>query len=292
MPDQYFELNIDDHKLAAICLNQGASGEPVILLHGITSSISFWQTNPARYILDIGPCYALSLPGHFPAVAPGKFNNTPLTGDTVTHLLEKAIRQLTGDQPATLIGHSTGGFAVLALAASQPKIARRVVSISGFSHGRWTGILGLYQHIARWGWPGETYFKTMYRMLMLNPEIFRWALRFYVADTRALYAHPDLNEVMARSFPDFCRLDLDSIIRYFKDMPQIDITPQLSNIQAKTLVVTGNRDPIVPPSQSYQIAKLVANAELATIQGAGHLPFTERPVEYNQRVSRWLAQTT
>ena len=55
MPHQYFELKIDDHKLAVACLNPGATGEPVILLHGITSSISFWEVNPARYLLDMGP---------------------------------------------------------------------------------------------------------------------------------------------------------------------------------------------------------------------------------------------
>jgi pimeloyl-ACP methyl ester carboxylesterase len=62
-------LNVANHSLAAICLNPGTPGEPVILLHGITGSISFWQTKPAAYLLAVGPCYALSLPGHYPATA-------------------------------------------------------------------------------------------------------------------------------------------------------------------------------------------------------------------------------
>jgi pimeloyl-ACP methyl ester carboxylesterase len=87
------------------------------------------------------------------------------------------------------------------------------------------------------------------------------------------------------------RLDLDAILPYFKSMPQIDITEQLPHIQAQTLVITGDCDPIVPPAQSDLIAKLVKGAELAVIHGAGHLPFTERPVEYNLCLSKWLAQT-
>jgi len=291
MESKMIELNIAGHQLAAACLNPGASGEPVILLHGITSTISFWQVDPAAYLLEIGPCYALSLPGHNPAIAPAAFRRAPLTAQTFVDLLDQAVRQLVGERPVTLMGHSTGGFAALALAANRPDMARRVVSISGFAHGRWTGTLGLYQHIVRLGWPGEVYFKTMYRLLMLHPAIFRWAMRFYTADARAFYATPSLPKVIECTFPYFRRLDLDAMIRYFKDMPQIDITPQLERIQAQTLVITGDRDPIVPPSQADQIAKRVKSAELAVINGAGHLPFAERQTAYNDRLSKWLART-
>jgi pimeloyl-ACP methyl ester carboxylesterase len=291
MQPEIIDLPCNSHQLKAICLNPGASGEPVILLHGITSTISFWQVNPARYVLGIGPCYALSLPGHYPAVAPIGFKGAPLTADVLVRLLDEAIHQLVGDQPVTLIGHSTGGFAALALAANRPEMVRRVVSISGFAHGRWIGILGLYQRAVRLGWPGEAYFKLMFSLLKPHPALFRWAMRFYAADLRALYSSPDLSEAIERTFPAYQRLDLDAILPYFKSMPQIDITEQLPHIQAQTLVITGDCDPIVPPAQSDLIAKLVKGAELAVIHGAGHLPFTERPVEYNLCLSKWLAQT-
>jgi pimeloyl-ACP methyl ester carboxylesterase len=131
----------------------------------------------------------------------------------------------------------------------------------------------------------------MYRILMSHPALYRWAMRFYAADTRSLYANPDMKETIERTFPSFQRLDLDAMIRYFKDMPQVDITPQLAGIRAKTLLLTGDRDPIVPPEQSNRASNLIPNAKLAVIKGAGHLPFIERPLEYNQALSRWLAET-
>jgi pimeloyl-ACP methyl ester carboxylesterase len=225
MTSSPIHLSIDGHRLAAVCLNPGTPGEPVILLHGITSSISFWQVNPAPYLLELGPCYALSLPGHFPALAPLEFKSGILTTERLVSLLEAGIRQLVGERPVTLFGHSTGGFCSLAFAARHPQRVRRLVSISGFAHGRWIGILGLYQRAVRLGWVGETYFKVMFRLLMPHPSLYRWAMRFYAADARALYAHPDFPEALQHSFPPYCQLDLYALLPYFKHMPDIDISP-------------------------------------------------------------------
>ncbi|MFZ6029210.1 MAG: alpha/beta fold hydrolase [Chloroflexota bacterium] len=282
-------LHVSDHQLAAICLNPQAVGEPVILLHGITSSVTIWQVNPAPFLLGIGPCYSLSLPGHYPALAPAAFKQDVLTAETLVRLMDEAIRRLIGDQPATLIGHSTGGFMALALAANRPEMARRVVSISGFARGRWTGVLGLNQAFARWGRAGAFFFSAAFRPLMLHPVVFRWAMRFYVADRRAFYAHPDLSEAMQRVYPAYCRLDLNALWPYFKHMPEIDITPQLARIQAPTLAITGDCDPIVPPEQSDHIVRQVPGASLSILPGAGHFPFTERAAAYLDCLSHWLA---
>ena len=72
-------LQIGKHQLAAVCLKPGAPGQPVILLHSITSSTSFWPVNPVPYMLELGPCYAFSLPWYFPALAPDDFKSGILT---------------------------------------------------------------------------------------------------------------------------------------------------------------------------------------------------------------------
>jgi pimeloyl-ACP methyl ester carboxylesterase len=291
MIPEYTKLEVGGHTLAAFCLNPGASGEPVIMLHGITGTIFSWKVDPAKFVLDMGPCYALSLPGHFPAIAPADFNSHQLTAESMLRLLRAGIRQLVGDQPATLIGHSTGGFSVLALAANFPEITQRIVSISGFSCGRWTGMLGTYQDAVRRGFAGEAFFKLGYRSLMLHPALYRWAMRFYAADSRALYANPDIQSAVDWSFPSYRQLDLDAMVRYFKDMPDIDVTSHLKDIRAKTLLIVGDHDPIVPPQQSYQAAELIPGATLAVIKGAGHLPFLERTADYTQSFSQWLERT-
>ena len=217
-------INIKGHKLAVLPINPDAKGEPLILVHGITGSIAAWEVNPLPFVLEQGPCYALSLPGHFPAAFPANFKREQLTVEMMARIMAEAIHQLAGDRPVSLMGHSTGGFAALNIAAHYPELARRVVSISGFAHGRWTGVLGMYQRFVRMGIVGKGLYKMLYRMAGTSPSMFRAILRIYAADVKALYANPDINEVVERTLYNFRHLNLNSMIQYFLVMPDIDIS--------------------------------------------------------------------
>lgn len=289
MTSEPIHLSIDGHELAALCLNPDAVGEPVILLHGVTSSIYAWAVQPPC-VLAQGPCYSLSLPGHFPAIFPADLSPEALTAEMIAHVLIAAIRELVGDRPVTLIGHSTGGFAALAAAAYAPTLARRVVSVCGFVQGRWSGALGLYQKLVRCGAPGRAVYKTLYKLAGLSPALLTTAMRIYVADTRAFYAYPGLPDLMHKAFPAFKQLDLDVMVRYFDRMPEIDISDCLPRITASALALTGDRDPTVPPAQSRLIAAQILQSSLVMLSGAGHIPFLERPAEYHQQLSAWLTQ--
>ena len=291
MNPEFIDLDIDGHRLCAICLNPEAQGEPIILIHGITGSISSWLVNPLPFVLEQGPCYALSLPGHFPAAFPPGFRQDQLTAEMLARVMAEAIRQTVGERPVTLLGHSTGGFSALNIAARYPQMARRVVSISGFALGKWIGALGFYQWLVRSGGLGKAVYKAIYRFAGTNTDILRTTLRIYAADAKALYANPDMAETVEKALPDFRQLDLDAMVHYFSAMPGIDITPLLSQIQCPTLAIAGDLDPTVPVDESRKIAAAIPGAELALIRGAGHLPFLERPIEYQAALSGWLNKT-
>ena len=286
----HLTFDIHGHTLAALPLNPGAVGEPVILVHGITGSIATWQVNSLPFILEQGPCYSLSLPGHYPATFPPGFLQEQLTAEMLAHVMAEAICQLVGEHPVTLIGHSTGGFAVLNIAARYPDLARRVISVAGFAHGRWIGFLGLYQRLVRTGEAGKALFKALYRLAGANPGLFRAALRKYAANANALHTNLDLEEVIESNLFNYQHLDLDAMAQYFSVMSEIDITALLPQIQASTLAVAGERDSTVPPEESRKIASSVPKAELVLIPGGGHALFWERPREYREVLSAWLGK--
>jgi pimeloyl-ACP methyl ester carboxylesterase len=289
-------IHVAGQRLCVQALRTDTAGLPVILLHGIGGSVRFWHDDQVDLFATQGPCYALSLPGHYPAAFPVGFRRSQLTVDLIAHVLGKAIHKLVGDQPVTLVGFSTGGFAALAVAATTPQWVQRVVCISGFAQGRWTGALGVGQWLARQMPPELGYllfgfYYTLGGLSRLSRTVFYHAWRVYAADVQAAYAYPHFRTYTDVSHANFARLDLKSLVHYFAVMPHIDISAMLPLIQAPTLVIAGDQDPIVPPAQARLISEHVPNAELVMIAGGGHLLFAERPDEYRQALAAWLNRT-
>ncbi|KAF0191909.1 MAG: alpha/beta hydrolase, partial [bacterium] len=68
-----------------------------------------------------------------------------------------------------------------------------------------------------------------------------------------------------------------------------DIERQLANLEIPTLIVTGDKDLMVPPENSYNLAKTIPNSKLAVVDGIGHSVFIESPIVFNQLVNDFLS---
>ena len=283
------ELTVDGHRLVALESNTDSTGDPIILLHGFSHSPVFWRSDPV--FAALGPCYALTLPGHPPGAFPPDMRSDQLTAELIARVLSVAIRQLIGVTPATLVGLSTGAFAALAIAAYQPGLARRIVSISGFAQGRWTGGLGLHQHLVRLGAPGRALSRALIRPSQANLESFRQIFDYFVVDRAGFQAYPQLDQMLRDLYEPWRDTDLADMQIYYYAMADMDIRPLLPQIQVPTLALTGDRDPIVPPDQSRLIASLVPRGDLEVISGAGHMLVAERTAEYTRIIQNWLART-
>lgn len=287
------QLSVDGHRLAAWVHNNATPGPPTMLLHGITHSIFFWA--PDHTFEAYGPCYSLSLPDHFPACGPA--GERPLSAERYADLLAGAIAELTGGAPANLVGVSTGGFAALAVAARAPQVARRVVCISGFARGRWIGMFGRLQALARGSPVGRALFRAMFRAYLRTPALARRLIRQGWADTTprsslaAFAGYPSFDEVCEAMMPAFFHLDHEAMLAAFAAFPDIDIGPWLPRITAPTLVVYGDGDRVVPPEQGPLIAAGVPGAELLRFPGAGHLPHWEDYPRFRAEVDAWMRRT-
>ena len=67
------------------------------------------------------------------------------------------------------------------------------------------------------------------------------------------------------------------------------LVERLSEISVPTLVITGDDDRIVPTEQSLRLADELPNAELMVIAKCGHLPHEEKPIEFMQAATEFLA---
>lgn len=288
--DKSFEIEVEGHRMAAVLTHPCDSGVPVFFLHGIGGSVHFWTPELTAPFCDTGPCYSLSLPGHFPAVFPNDFPAECLTAELIARLVSTTVQKIVGNKKVLLVGHSTGGFAALSTAVYHPEIPAGVLSIAGFAQGQWTGVLGFCQWLVRRGPVGRSIFKNVYHLGSIHPAIFRMYWQGYVSDHGSLLKSPSFERITDAMLPCFKKLDMEAMVRYFTVMPDTDITSYLSEINVPTGLIAGNKDPIVCPQQSMTIAEKVRHAKLAILRGSGHLPFLERPTEYKKAITDWLAE--
>lgn len=288
-------LHVDGHTLVIETLNPGTVGAPTVLLHGVTASTRFWLPEMLPLFLERGPCYALSLPGHYPAQFPADFRRADLTAALFPRLLLPALREVVGPPPEaprlTLMGHSTGGFAALALAAHAPELVARVICLDGFARGRWTGALGLGQGLVRSGKLGEGAFKAVYEINKKLRRLQPLTWKAYFKHIRHFYAYPHFDALFESFYTAYRHLDMGAMAHYFGAMPDIDITPWLARITAPVLVLTGDSDPIVPPAEARHIAAHLSRARLVVIENAGHIPALEQPEATERAIADWLAMT-
>ena len=76
-------------------------------------------------------------------------------------------------------------------------------------------------------------------------------------------------------------LDMDALVRLMKSFYALEITAELPNIQAPTLVVAGEEDLIKGREYAEIIAAQIQNSELVIVPGAGHALCLEKPAVLN-----------
>jgi len=243
-------------------LQTGASGPPVVLLHGWSAFKELWWST----LLALAPhaqAYAPDMPGH---------GDSPLLSSANMPQIAERIAQFCaarGHDRVVLVGHSMSGNIALELALARPELVERLVLVDPAVQ------------------PADL---PPYTRSYLD-QTFGWAaLRTSMAAARQLsiigrlvpHEHqggvvlPALRRVsyMARHDADALRVLLDSLF----DNP---IGPRLAEVRPPTLVISGEFDPLVPPPLSRRVASVIPGAQYAVIRRAAHNPMDERPREFN-----------
>lgn len=283
-------LEIDGHRLAVVSDNEDRSGPPVILIHGITASVDFWGPTLPEIIRRNYRWHSLSLPGHAPSTMPRNYHRDDITEDLFSRVLGRAVHELTNGIPAHLVGWSTGGFSVVAIAAARPELVRSVASFNGFASGNWGGTIGALQRLGKTPPLGQSISRWIFRALGRFSRLHEFVAIRGAAHPQSLkrnaawsQTYPILHQAMTQHDP---RVMTDLFIR----LRSLDITRELPKIQRPVLIVGGDRDPYIPFSQTRLLAEQIPRAELAVLEGRGHMFFAETTRQYHQLLDDWLAR--
>jgi pimeloyl-[acyl-carrier protein] methyl ester esterase len=69
-----------------------------------------------------------------------------------------------------------------------------------------------------------------------------------------------------------------------------DLRPQLAGIRARTLIIQGDEDAIVPQEQAEILSHYLKEAQVVRLPGAGHAPFVTRAEAFNEVVAEFLRE--
>jgi 3-oxoadipate enol-lactonase len=179
-----------------------------------------------------------------------------LPGEVRRHLLSEPLAL---DAPAALVGSSYGGLVCLEAAARQPELVTDLVLLDApLPDHEWS------EEVVAYGDEEERLIEAGDLDAATELNLAFWAP-----------AVADRLRPMTR-----WSLELD-----VEEIEEVD----LSAVRARTLVAVGEHDKADFHRIAERLVRELPNAELAVIEGAGHLPSVERPDETAALVRRFLS---
>jgi len=172
-----------------------------------------------------------------------------------------------GVGPVDLIGHSLGGMFAAEFAAICPHLTRRLVLVD--SYGLWLDEVGMPDPFVL----GE---KEMKAAKWVDPE---------AAAEPSIFT-PNGEGPQAAAIER--ARNLATATKFMWPIPDRGLRRRLGYVRAPTLVIHGAADGLVPSAYAAEFARLIPDARVVTIDGAGHLPMVEQEDAFVRAVEEFL----
>lgn len=251
-------------------------GPPVVLLSGLASSVAASWQRVLPVLAQRYRVHAVDLPGQGDSDKPPRDYTFEAGMDALEELLE-TLRL----GAAHLVGASAGGLLALGLALRAPRRVDRLVLIGSAGFGRQ---LALGLRLATLPLVGEL-------LAMPHRSVVAWSLRQNFVNPRL--ASPELVEELTRvRRQPGAKQALLSALRNSVTLgglrPHLVLQDQLHALSAPTLILWGAQDRVLPVAHGYIGQRLIPNARLHVLEGAGHDAAVERPQEVARLVTEFL----
>lgn len=192
-----------------------------------------------------------------------------------------ALIEHLGSGPVDLLGHSWGGFLVMAYAARHPNRIHRLIIVDSAAP-KWSDTIFLFK---------DVYPETVQRQAR---DAFAAQLGDGAAQERNIHNYLSMLFYSGEKREEFLKgadqyaesLKINQLVT--GDLARYDLNPELGNFHFPTLVITGRFDMNVAPAIAYRIHQAIPGSEFAVFEKSGHLPFFEQPEAFAARVERFL----
>jgi 3-oxoadipate enol-lactonase len=177
----------------------------------------------------------------------GKFAYDDLTDDVA------CIIHSLGEDRAIILGESFGGTVALAFALRHPQMVERLVVVNSFPRFR-----------------KRIRIRLAARLASLLPFQALWPVRL-AASSVGLYADGVNRKDRRRFFQAIRTVKGGGYARRLQLISEFDVETRLSEIQAPTLFIAGEKDRLIESaSEARAMAARMPNAKVRIVEGAGH----------------------
>ncbi len=246
------------------------SGPPVVLLHGLASSIYTWK--------DVLPALAaehdviaVDLPGFGGSDVPAEPGGDVLVGSVLGLLDEVGVPR------ASFVGNSLGGAVAVAIAVRHPEGVFRLVLIdaAGYNYAPRDRPFLLRLAAAAPAWTTAA---------LPRRALFTAGLRQVFADD-ALVTPEKIDEyVVPMGRPGA----LGAVHRLLTRGEMPGFPGVIRDVRAPTLVLWGARDEWIDVRDASRFARDIPGARLVVLPDSGHMPQEERPAETAELIGGFL----
>ncbi len=250
---------------------------PVVLLHGgglDSAGLSWKRAIPA--LADDFRILAPDLPGYGRSDPPDE----PVTMEYYVSVLDRFLDALGLDAPA-LVGISMGGGIALGFALDHPDRVSRLSLVDSYGLGGTLPGGPLAYLFTRLGLTG-----LVFALLARSQRATRLTLRALSAgspdDELVSEAVAELRRHGGTAWEEFQRSEV---------MPgglRTNYVGRLPDLAVPTLLIHGERDPIVPVSWAVRAGTLIPDATVRVVPNCGHMPPREKPDEFEEILRSFL----
>lgn len=264
-------------------VDSGGDGPVLLMVHGLSSYLSFWEHQIPHYAEQGYRVLALDLPGYGQSGRPDAPYTPPWYAGVVRGFLDAK-----GVDRALVMAHSMGGQISLTLALDHPERVEALVLSAPAGIERFT--------------PGEAQFLSAFwtedRALHTSEEELRYTF------TKVVFHRPD--EGVERLLQERVRMQSTAafrgtsvaVSRSIAGMVRHPVVDRLGALTVPTLVIYGTDDrmipnPILHGGRTEQICRdaerLIPGVTVVRIPGAGHTVHHDDPAAFHAAADPFLA---
>jgi len=193
----------------------------------------------------------------------------------------EALRAHLGIAKMDLLGHSWGGYLVMAYAARHPEHIAHLMIVDSAAP-KWQDTVFLFKDVFPEGMERQTsvaFAEALGDSTAQDTDLLEYfPMLFYSPEKR--------DQFMANANPRQYQREVNEQVD--ADVRRFDLNPELPKFKFPTLVITGRYDMNVAPSVAWKIHQAIPGSRFHVFEKSGHLPYFEERAGFVSVIEEFL----